>query len=174
MYFASNSAYQQVSEWVFDDGLINFTLLPVSTKHSVPEARFTPRLVFMTQSLFLNMNLYYKPATATKTREEYPLGIVKTEWPYDLHQFFLEYVHFGAYSSPSGEIKGVEETQTIKDVVKKIEKSITEDVKEGAVAAKEAGVAVDNMAAAASKEVKAASAVASGAKIADDSDPVNI
>jgi hypothetical protein len=162
MYFASNSESQIVKEWVMGSGLLNFSLVPASMQRSVPEIRFTPKYAFLTQNLFLNMDLYFKPSMADKARETYALSVTTSDWPFDRHQYFLQYKHFGNYSTPAGALAPSDETVMIADVVKKIEDTINTDVKETAKMASEAGTATKHAADSAKTEVAKASARVSG------------
>jgi hypothetical protein len=174
MYFASNSQSTEVTEWVFGDGLLNFALVPCSIQQAVPDVRFTPRYAFLTQSLYLNMDLHFKPVQPDKAREVIALGIQTNDWPYDRHQYFLEYRNFGNYSTPTADIKVPEETALIVDAVKKIEKAIDQDIKDASAATDSAGTAAKDAAAKASAEVTKLNEAASGQKLADEDEPITL
>jgi len=170
MYFTSNSKFETIPGWVFDDGLLNFCLIPIPTKASVPEIKFTPKFVYITQNLFLNMNLNFQPAGPEPSREAIPLGIKTSDWPFDRAQYFLEYKNFGPYSSPATDIKLADDKQTVKDAMDEIEKAIKTDVKEAAASVEEAGVAADKIGKKAAKVIGDELSKTSGKGDADEND----
>jgi len=174
LYFASNSITMDVKKWVFDDGLANFSLIPISAKSTVPPVRITPRFAYLTMNLFMNMDLYYKPLSPDKAREILPLGITTSDWPYDRDQYFLEYKHFGPYGRPADSNPVMEEQELIADSVKKIEAIIKEDTKESAESASKAGDATKVTADQASKETEKFSKREQGANLDDSKESTSL
>jgi len=156
MYFASNSSNMEVSQWVLGEGLINFAMIPGSLNANVPSVKFTPKYAYLTQQLYINTDLYYKPSVSEPTRENYPITIHTTEWKDDRSQFFIDYKHFGSYLSPAGAIPGVSETTQLTEAVKKIEHAITTDVKEAEALTEKVGHAAGSTAKEIANEVSTA------------------
>lgn len=173
-YFQSNSVTEPVKDWVIGDGLQNFSLIPVLQTPVVPQVRFSPKYTFLTQNLYLQIDLFYRPVQADKPRENYRVGLTTSDWPFDRHQYFLEYKHWGPYATPSAEIKVPEEQEQIADAVKKIEQTITEQNKQAAEITVAAGTATKEAAVLVEKEVDKLNDRVSGKNIDDDAEPVVI
>lgn len=143
LYFSANSAKTPVGRWIIGDSLLNFSLVPTSASRDIPRVKITPRSVYLTQKLFINFNLFYKPAAPEKARETYPITVATHPWHDDRHQFFLEYKNFGPYSRAN--IASAEaEVQLVVDTVKKIEDIMKENESEDASQLNNAGNAAAN------------------------------
>lgn len=174
LYFSSNSVDVEVTDWVIDEGLLNFTLVPLPGAQSVPEVRFTPKYAYLTQALFLNMDLRFSPTSPQPARETVDVSVVTSDWPFDRHQFFLTYKHFGVYSSPSHMDQAPEDQQLVADAIKKIENAIEKDEQQAADNAKLAGQATTESAKEAEKEVEKFGNQASGKPVSDETDHVTL
>lgn len=153
MYFSSNSVKQDVKEWVWADGLLNFTLMPTPAKSFVPEVKFTPKYAFYNMNLYFNMDINYRPGSPSQAREVVDIDVVTSEWPYDRYQYFLKYNHFGPYAKPASAIPITDEMEMIADAVKKIEHNIDADAKVAADSSKTAGTAITDIATNAKNEI---------------------
>lgn len=153
MYFSSNSAKEPVKKWVIADGLANFALLPLFGTSSVPAVKFTPKYAYLTQNLYINTDLYFRPHVAAPSRENYNVGVTTSDWKDDRRYYFLTYTHLGKYSSEGVPAGAIEDETLVVDAVKKVEDLITQDQKQQATDVKDAGKASDESANAAKTEV---------------------
>lgn len=128
-YFASNSQTVPVTRWIMGDALENFTLIPVHSVADVPAIRITPRNAYLTQGLYINFELFYKPAVSEAAREVFPVRIEELPWDADRHQFFLKHMTFGKYSNTADQSTDLE-GKTVVDAVKKIEEIMVKDEQE--------------------------------------------
>ena len=174
LYFSSNSLVTDVKGWVFDEGLTQFSMIPVSPTHFIPQVRITPKYAFLTTNLFMNMDMYYKPMSPSPSREDVKVDVTTITWNYDQQHYFLEYKTFGPYSSGKGPDVSSTEQEMVVDAVKKIEASIKEDAAIGAKSSTEAGVATTKLAAAASSEIAATSARIQGANLDDHQEQITL
>lgn len=139
MYFASNSQTIEVKQWVLDESLLNLCLVPVSQVPQVPPTMFTNKYAYLTAELFMNMDLYFKPAIAEEAREVIDVHLTVKDWPYDKSGYFLKYKTFGSYGADISNIEVAEETELVADAINKIEKAIDKDYKEVTVSVEKAG-----------------------------------
>jgi hypothetical protein len=170
IYFASNAATEVVDSWVMDDGLVNFALVPMNQVFSVPAVRFTPQYAFLNKQLYLNMDVYFSPASPTETRENYDINVVSSPWPYDRHQFFLEYRHFGKYGSGVNPAES-DQPLVIADVVKKVEQAIDQSNKDLTESTNQVKANIDSSAQAVKQEVAAANSKNKGENLSAASSP---
>lgn len=144
MYFSANSGKQNVKEWVVDDSLLQLALFPVTEVTSVPSISFTSKFAYLTKGVFLNMELYYKPTSPDAAREVSSIKTTKKEWPFDRHQYFLEYITFGNYGVDRISVDNAEENGLIVKTVEKIEATIKKDNQEAVDSSESAGSATKN------------------------------
>lgn len=142
MYFASNSQTIPVTQWVIDDSLQHLCLMPAVQRPAVPPVMFTNKYAYLTAELVMNMDLYFKPSSPSPAREVLPINFSKQDWPYDKFTYFLDYVTFGQYGAPKGQIDVSAETELVKDAVAKIEQTIITDNDEAAKIAASSGSAI--------------------------------
>lgn len=154
MYFNSNSVSMPVTQWVVDDSLLNLCLFPVSQVPCVPGTMFTNKYAYLTMELFMNMDIYFKPAVSDKAREVIPIGLTVKDWPYDRHTYFIEYKTFGSYGADRSNIELDVEQELVADAVKKIEATIVKDQKEVSDVVEGSGNAINQALKQVEKEVK--------------------
>lgn len=173
-YFASGNHTMEVTEWVLGDGLWNYALLPVIGTYNVPLAKFTPRFSYMTTNLYLNLDPYYKPSVPAIARETVNIPLVAQEWPYDRLDYWLKYIHFGAYGTPLAPDAPKDDTVLIADAIKDIEKQIKADAQEEAASSAAAGTAAKDVANKTTDEIKKANERLKKDGISDDDEIATI
>jgi hypothetical protein len=137
-YFGSNSKKIRIDRWLMGDSMLNFSLVPSHSVSDIPSVKFTPKNVFLTQRLYINFELFYKPSAAEKGRETAKVVTSAQTWDDDRHQYFLEYVNFGRYSTAAN-VGPEAEAEAIVQTVKKIEDMITQDTNENSKIVENAG-----------------------------------
>lgn len=134
-YFAANSAELEIKQWALGEGLSNFTYVPLTATREVPPIIITPTSIYTTIQMYLNVDIYFKPASPDTAREVITLQLEKRDWPHDRFQYHLQYITFGSYGKASHLVvadTATEETSEITTAIKKIEDELKDATKEAA------------------------------------------
>lgn len=130
-FYASNSAsVEGFSGWVMEESLLHLSMVPVSINSTIPKVILSNKFAYLTNSIYINTDLYFKPDAPSATRENVAIPYEKRNWPFERYSFYLDYINFGAYGSNTVAEFVENDDPKIADVIKKIESQMDEDQKE--------------------------------------------
>jgi hypothetical protein len=154
-FFTGSDKYIAVDKFVIGDGLLNFSVIPVSEVGERPSMVYTNKFAYLTRGLYTNIEPFYKPGAPAEAREVMTLPVKEMDWPYRRHDYFLKYITFGPYSTASNVSAEMDIAGSVTEAVKKIEVKMQQDNAEQAASVNNAGEAsrkvASNMTAAASQ-----------------------
>lgn len=134
-----------VTKWVIDDSLLHLTCFPINEVAAIPAVMFTNKFAYITENVFINLEMYFKPQLADTASEIFPIPVVDRAWPYDRLQYFLQYKTFGSYSTVGSNAIASGDTANSNETTKAIEKIERELLKENQEALKIEGDTATNV-----------------------------
>lgn len=124
-YFPSNSKTIEVKEWVITEGLLNFSLAPITGSFHKPATLLDQRHAYLNDKVYIQTHMTW--SIAGTMDDSFHMPIVKQSWSQDVYTPNIEYITHGAYSNSAIKLLDSETTpinQLVTDLeenVKKIE-----------------------------------------------------